>query len=236
MTHRGLQSSSRCRFSSLLREKKSSENLGRQSPLVGFRSLIATRAAGVHEGPREDLQRAFPRARHVPPSGFLSLSTGCSSRSFTALFHAAATYRVPPSRGFPSRAAGAPRRCPCALLPLRCPSPPSPRFLGAQERPVSPELQGLAPPASPSPLLRCYPSQGPDPLMGFPPLPGLHSSCRGESLRLSSAHALSPPGLLARRRRPRGTVASKSAVPSVGLQRIAGQEVWLASFESCRPA
>jgi hypothetical protein len=216
--------------------RRKATKTNRQSPLVGSRSLFVTWATGVHEDPRKDLQRAFPWARHVPPSGFLSLSTGYSSRSFAALFHAATTYRVLPSRGFPSRAAGASHRCPCALLPLRCPSPPSLRLLGAWELPASPELQGLAPPASPSPLLRCYPSQGLDPLMGFPPLPGPHPSCRGESLRLSSAHALSPPGSLTRLLRPREAFAGKLVVPSVGLQRVAEQEVRLASFESCRPA
>jgi hypothetical protein len=42
-----------------------------------------------------------------------------------------------------------------------------------------PRLQGLAPHEGPSSLFRCYTSQGPDPLMSFRPLPGLHSSCRG---------------------------------------------------------
>jgi hypothetical protein len=66
----------------------------------------------------QDPRQHRPDASCVPPSGFLSLSTDCSSRGPAALFHAAATCRVFPFRGFPSQAASrgsSPRR---ALLPL----------------------------------------------------------------------------------------------------------------------
>jgi hypothetical protein len=73
--------------------------------------------------------------------------------------------------------------------------------------------------------------------MGFFPLPGPHPSCRGEGSRLSSAHALSPPGSLPKPcSGPEEPLPAWLAVPLVGLQRVAEQEVRLASFESCRPA
>jgi hypothetical protein len=59
---------------------------------------------------RSPLAPGFPNSRYVPPSGFLNLSAACSSSHRAALFHAAATSRVPPSRGFPSRVAGSPHR------------------------------------------------------------------------------------------------------------------------------
>jgi hypothetical protein len=72
--------------------------------------------------------RSFPSSRYVPSSGFLSLSTACSTIGFAGLFHPAATSRVPsPSRGF-SRPAAVPTRR-RALPPCRC-RPPAHRQAG----------------------------------------------------------------------------------------------------------
>jgi len=47
------------------------------------------------------LSRWVPRHRRLPPSGFRNLSTVCSPRRFTGLFHPASTSRLFPSGSFP---------------------------------------------------------------------------------------------------------------------------------------
>jgi hypothetical protein len=84
--------------------------------------------------------RSVPGSCYVPPTGFLSLSTACSTFGYTGLFHPAATSRVTaPSRGF-SRPAAVPAHH-RALPPCRCRSPAH-RQAGCHAR--SPRLRGLA--------------------------------------------------------------------------------------------
>jgi hypothetical protein len=118
----------------------------RQSPLLGSQSLFATSTMRVH------LTRAFPKARYVPPTGFLSLSAVCSSQRFAALFHAATAYRVSLFRAFPSQAAAVSRRNGLALLALAAALR---RCLSKLRRPWNAvaRLQGFDPLGNPSPLL-----------------------------------------------------------------------------------
>jgi hypothetical protein len=75
------------------------------------------------------------------------------------------------------------------------------------------------------PCAAVRPSQGPVPLMGFRPLPGSPSSCRGDGFPSPPLMPLAP-----------GLSTPKGFIPLAGLQRLAEQEARLASFESCRPA
>jgi hypothetical protein len=110
-THRDLQSSSR---RSVLEPPCKKQH----RDIAGNRLSWGLRPSSRHKQQESTRGRAVPRAHHVPPSGFLSLSTACSSRSPAALFHAAATCRVPPLQGFSlacSRSASSTLPCPHAV-------------------------------------------------------------------------------------------------------------------------
>jgi hypothetical protein len=118
-----------------------SEFLRRSSrPLLSERTVLP----GFHPSSRRHrrclLGAGGPSSRYVPPSGFLSLSTVCSTFDFAGLFHPAATSRVMrPFRGF-SRSAAVPTRR-RALPPCRC-RPPAHRQAGCHGR--APRLRGFA--------------------------------------------------------------------------------------------
>jgi hypothetical protein len=150
---------------------------------------------------RSPLTPGFPNSRYVPPSGFLNLSAGYSSSNPAALFHAAATSRVPPSRGFPSRVAGSPHRIALPSwrwLSFHSPSPSPEPVSGAFAR-----LQGFHPPAeSVFPATMVRPSQGLVPLMGFLSSPGFSLLLSWSRSPDSSARALGGRAALPERRHP----------------------------------
>jgi hypothetical protein len=177
--------------------------------------------------------RALPRARVVPPSGFLSLSAGCSSPRPAALFHAAATCRVRPFRGFPFRTG----------TPARHPRRPSCRYTYGPGRTIEttlpfPKATGFRALLRPKVRLLCSdvtPHRGPIPSWDFWPLPGSQSLCRARARRLPLRSCPWPEARSDADHDPKAR-AGAFAVPLAGLQRIAGQGARLASFESCRPA
>jgi len=145
----------------------------RRAPPLGFPSLIATSAAGVHHSagipyPAVTFRpRRFSRPRRFPPP-----------TAFAGLFHPAATSRVCPSGVCPSPRSRAGFTRPIhALLPLDA--------TACDQRP-RPRLQGFAP--------RCECGVGRDglgldrstPLLGFAP-PGSLSAQRGNAFTSPSA-------------------------------------------------
>jgi len=63
----------------------------RQAPSVEFLASFTASARGVH------LPAELPVSTYVPPSAFLTLSTGFSSSCLAGLFHPATAYEVPSS-------------------------------------------------------------------------------------------------------------------------------------------
>jgi hypothetical protein len=67
-----------------------------RTPSMGFRSPFATSVCEVH------ISTAVPPAIFVPPSAFLTLSTGYSFSHVVGLFHPTATSGIRSSRVFPA--------------------------------------------------------------------------------------------------------------------------------------
>jgi hypothetical protein len=132
-------------------------------------ALIAASSSRVHHC------GCIPSNRYVPPSGFLSLSTVCSARRPTGLFHPAATSRVLDRSGAsPLAQPFFPRRE--ELPPCRFSGPSSPTEVGCQTD--SPRLRGFAPHEVALSHGLVLPAPQLAPLFGF-------SSPPGVSLRLA---------------------------------------------------
>jgi hypothetical protein len=91
-----LQSTAAC---DLPRGPTTSRRAECEAPPLGFLSLIAAPASGVHQC------AGYPTPRYVPPSAFRTPSTVCSATCLAGLFHPAATSRVCPPGNCPSRGA-----------------------------------------------------------------------------------------------------------------------------------
>jgi hypothetical protein len=94
-------------------------------PLSGWPALPGFRPSSRHLQ-RRPHARENTLSRFVPPTGFLSLSTGYSATGFAGLFHPAATSRVSlPFRGFSRLTASLAHRQ--LVPPWCCPSSAHPR-------------------------------------------------------------------------------------------------------------
>jgi hypothetical protein len=146
------------------------------------------------------------RTRFVPPSGFLTLLTVCSSTDFPALFHAGALMEFLPFRAFPSLGAVTPfgvrclhavglqdrslyhRANPAARgLLRRRPRGTSRRFANHRDArsrtPTQPGRAGSTPRLCSPRRVRCATSRGeaggrPDALLGFSPIKDLQPRLR----------------------------------------------------------
>jgi len=200
-----------------LRSPRGSQTSCRQSPLLGFHSLFATQAGGVH------LPRGFPSPGTFRPQVF------STSRRFAPLPTLRPCFMPLPRPGFRPPGVFPPRQQ-AGLIGQPCP-PDVGAHLVHHNRRRSWHRSDCSPSGLSSacgvrlPCAVVRPLQGPVPLMGFWASPGFSLLLPWRRLPVSSAHALD--------RRAR---SPKEAVPWAGLQRLVGQEVRLASFESCRPA
>jgi len=91
-----------CEAGSSSRERSSPSEFSSPHPPAASR----LQAPSLGFVPLRDINRRSPRsrasqARFVPPSGFLTPSTACSSIGLADLFHPAATSGIHPSGGFP---------------------------------------------------------------------------------------------------------------------------------------
>jgi hypothetical protein len=174
----------------------------------------------------QDPRLTRPESSCVPPSGFLSLSTACSSRGRAALFHAAATCRVSPSRGFPFQTASPDSSSGRALLPLQ------PHLPEALDRNLW--LPSMRPTGFKALLRLKVRSQGADVTLSLGPIPSWDSgSSTGLVLSLPWSRLATPPPLmplaaglahLGVGSPPEGGLPRPGlAVPLAGLQRVTGQ-------------
>ena len=99
-----------------------------RQPLVRFVAPSARSTWRVHST-RDCL------SRYVPPSGFRTPLTACSSPDYPALFHAGALMEFPPFRAFPSSGAVTPLGAPCPPVVSRTRVPCEPAGPMATSRP-----------------------------------------------------------------------------------------------------
>jgi hypothetical protein len=179
-----------------------------------------------------DPREHHPDARSVPPTGFLSLSAACSSRGFAALFHAAATCRVSPSRGFPFQPASPGSSPGRALLPL---PPHLPEVRGRNLG-----LPSMRPTDFRALLRLKVRTRRSNVTLSFRPIPSWDSYVLSRAFPLPAvprslrrAHAAPLMPLVFQARSPAGGSGPEGLSPAAGsrslrtgLQRIAGQGAW----------